>query len=250
MSDALASLLFQSTTRSAVLDLLFVRGVTASVSELARRAGLSPRSVGNEVRHLRPTGLILVETLGGADVVRANRKHVGARHLTALLQTPTTPAVNPGDAKKVRESLAAWGAPLAGVQRVKRHSLHEALLHGLHEAQKDGTVLRVLPTVLARHVGEVDWRGLREDARRQKLKAELGLLVELTAAMTDNAELRTQSTGLQDRRRKKMRFLPEVKNRYEAELAKQRSPEVAGRWGFWMNMSEDSFRGVYEKHGA
>lgn len=133
---------------------------------------------------------------------------------------------------------------------MKHHSLHQALLHGLEEAQKDGTVLRVLPTVLARHVGEVDWPTLREEARRKKLKAELGLLVELTAAVTDNAELRTQATGLQDRRRKKMRFLPEVKNRYEAELAKQRSPEVAGRWGFWINMSEDSFRGVFEKHRA
>jgi hypothetical protein len=250
MSDALTSLLFQSTTRSAVLDLLFVKGVTASVSELARRSGLSPRSVGNEVRHLRPTGLVLVETLGGADVVRANRKHVGARHLTALLQTPTAPALNSGDEKKVRESLAAWGAPLAGVRPVKHLSLHGTLLQGLQEAQKDGTVLRVLPTVLALHASEVDWPSLREEARRQKLKAELGLLVELTASVTDNVELRAQATGLQDRRRKKMRFLPEVKNRYEAELAKQRSPEVAGRWGFWMNMSEDSFRGVFEKHRA
>ena len=240
-------MLFQSATRSAVLDLLFVRGVTASVSELARRSGLSARSVGNEVRHLRPTGLILVETLGGADFVRANRKHVGARHLTALLQTPLVPAIDPGDGKRVRESLAAWGAPLAGARPVKHHSLEAALLQGLQEAWKDGTVLRVLPTVLARHVGEVDWPSMREEARKQKLKAELGLLVELTAAVTENDELRAQANGLRDRRQKKMRFLPEVKNRYEAELAKPRSPEVAGRWGFWMNMSEDSFRSVFEK---
>jgi hypothetical protein len=99
-------------------------------------------------------------------------------------------------------------------------------------------------------VNEIDWAELREDARRRKLKAELGLLVELTAELANTPELKAQVSALQDRRRKTMRFFPDVKNRYEAELAKQRSPQVALRWGFWMNMSESSFRSLLEKHGA
>lgn len=250
MSDVLAATLFQSTTRSAVLNQLFVKGLAASVSELARRTGLSPRSVAKEVRHLNPTGLLLVEAFGGADVVRANLKHVAARHLTALLETPSAAAADPSEAKRVRESLAAWGAPLAALRPAKHHDLQETLLHGLEEAQSDGAVLRVLPLVLAGHLSEVDWTSLREGARRRKVKAELGLLVDLTAAVTEDVSLSAQTSGLQDRRRKQMRFLPEVKNRYEAELAKQRSPEVATRWGFWMNMSVESFRSVFEKHRA
>ena len=250
MSYVLGEVLFQSATRSAVLELLFVRGLSASVSELARRAGLSPRAVGNEVRHLLPTGLVRVDTVGGADVVRANPGHSAARHLRGLLQAPGEPAPDAGEAKRVRESLAAWGAPLAGVRPRKHHPLNEAILRGLEEARRDGTVLRVLPVVLARHRDELDWKGLREDARRRKLKAELGFLADVSALLLNDASLRSQVESLQDRRRRTMRFFPLVKNRYEEDLAKQRSFDVANRWGFWMNMSEDSFRGLLEKHGA
>lgn len=250
MSEVLGSVLFQSATRSAVLELLFVRGLTASVSELARRAGLSPRAVGNEVRHLLPTGLVAVDTVGGADVVRANTSHAAAPHLRGLLQAPGELVVDAAEAKRVRESLAAWDAPLAGVRPRKHHSLSEALLRGLEEARRDGTVLRVLPVVLARHLGELDWKALREDARRRKLKAELGFLIDLTAGLLDDEALRAEAAPLRDRRRRTMRFYPLVKSRFEVELAKQRSPEVATRWGFWMNLSEDSFRGLLEKHRA
>lgn len=250
MSEVLGSVLFQSTTRSALLELLFVRGVTASVSELARRSGLSPRAVGNEVRHLLPTGLVLVENVGRSDVVRANRRHAAARHLRGLLEAPGTSVPDQAEARLLRESLAAWGAPLAGVRPRKHHALNEAVLRGLEEARRDGTVLRLLPVVLARHRAELDWPELREQARRRKLKAELGFLGELSADLLDDPSLRDEVQPLRDRRRRAMRFFPQVKSRYEVELAKQRSPGVATRWGFWMNASTDSFRSLLEKHGA
>lgn len=250
MSDALGPVLFQSQTRSAVLELLFVRGLSASVSELARRSGLSPRAVANEVKHLLPTGLLLVETVGGADVVRGNVKHAVARHLRALFATPGTAGPNETSQRKARESLAHWGAPLAGVRPVCHFGLNESLLRGLEEARHDGTVLRVLPTVLARSVASMDWAGLREDARRRKLKAELGWLIELTAELLDRPELKAEAAALHDKRRRSLRFFPEVKSGYEAELARRRAPDVALRWGFWMNMSTESFRGTLEKHHA
>ena len=250
MSHPLAAVLFQSVTRSAVLDLLFVRGVAASVSELARRAGLSTRSVANEVRHLLPTGLVLVDTVGGADVVRANSKHAGARYLRGLLQTPSTLPEDTVEARKTRESLAAWGAPLATARSLRHYSLNESLLRGLTQARTDGTVLRVLPSVFARHLTLMDWPSLREDARRKKLKAELGLMVELTAQLLERPDLTKQVVALRDKRRRTMSFFSAAKSGYEEELAKQRSPAVAKRWGFWMNMSEESFRSTLEKHRA
>jgi hypothetical protein len=128
--------------------------------------------------------------------------------------------------------------------------LNETLLRGLEASRDDGTVLRVLPVLLARNLDGVEWGALKEDARRRKLKAELGFLVELSAALLGKATLRDQAQSLADRRRRRMRFYPHVKNRYEEAAAKTRSPEVATRWGFWMNLSEDSFRGLLEKHGA
>lgn len=250
MSEVLGSILFQSTTRSALLELLFVRGVSASVSELARRSGLSPRAVGNEVRHLLPTGLVLVESVGRSDVVRANRKHAAARHLRGLLEAPGESTPDENETRQLRESLAAWGAPLAGVRPRKHHSLNEVLLRGLEEARRDGTVLRVLPVVVARNRRALDWPALREESRRRKLKAEFGFLGELCADLLGDPSLSDEVQPLHDRRRRTMRFFPHVKNRYEAELAKQRSPDVARRWGFWMNASTGSFRSLLEKHGA
>jgi hypothetical protein len=34
------------------------------------------------------------------------------------------------------------------------------------------------------------------------------------------------------------------------ELAEHRTPPVARRWGFLMNMGEDSFRALYERHAG
>lgn len=233
MSEVLGAVLFQSATRSALLDLLFVRGLSGSVSELAGRSGLSARSVGNEVRHLLPTGLVLVDTVGGADVVRGNRKHPGARHLRGLLETPGSQAPDATQARQTRESLAAWGAPLAGGRAIRHFPFNESLLRGLEASRVDGTVLRVLPTVLARHLANVDWPALREDARRRKLKAELGLLVELTADLLGDVDLKKEAATLVDLRRKTMHFFPEVKSRTKPKersngLRRSRSAGASG----------------------
>ena len=133
---------------------------------------------------------------------------------------------------------------------MKHHSLEETLLLGLEEARSDATVLRVLPALLARNARDVDWADLREEARRRKLKAELGVVVDLCADVTSTPALSNEVAALHDGRRKSNRYFPEVKNKYEAKLAQLRSPEVAQRWGFWMNASVDSFRDLVEKHGA
>jgi len=250
MSYHLAAALFQSETRSKVLELLFVRGVRGSVSELARRAALSPRGVANEVHHLRATDLVRVESVGGADVVSANEAHPAAVHLRALLQMSAAPAADAKVSRHVRESLAAWGAPLAGVTRRRRFALEETLLRALDEARHDGTVLRVLPVVVARNLESIGWVELKEDARRKKLQQELGFLVDLTGVMLGRENVSARVRDLHDRRRHKMRFFPEPKNRFEEELAKKRSPRVAERWGFWMNMSEESFRSTLDRHRA
>lgn len=247
MSESLGSHLFQSAGRTAILHALLVRGVRASVSELARRAGLSPRAMGREVEHLASTGLVVVERWGNADVVRANPKHPAVRPLRLLLSLPSR-RTGEDDSEQTCQSLAGWGAPLAGVRPGRHFTLEETVLRGLVEARTDGTVLRVLPTLVALNLGALDWVVLLEGARRRKLKAELGFVLEVCALLTGQAEPRERAASLMDRRRRTMRFFPEVKSRFEAALAKQRSPAVATRWGFWMNMSDESFRVTHERH--
>ncbi len=249
MSESLAGTLFQSRTRTSLLELLFVRKLSASVSELSRRAGVSPRAMGNEVRHLLSVGLVSVDRVAASDVVRANLTHSAALHLEALLRMRTSPSGHDRDALRVRQSLAWWGAPLAEVRK-RNFSLEESLLLGLEEATTDGTVLRVLPTLLAKRGNELDWRELKEGARRRKLKAQLGMLVELTSGLVGNSEWPREVEELRDRRTRTPRFFPAVKSPWEAELARSRTPEVAKRWGLWMNVSEESFKSTLELHGS
>jgi DNA-binding transcriptional ArsR family regulator len=241
--------LFPSKARRAVVETLFSgRLLQASVSELARRAGLTPRAVAVEIQNLEEVGLVEVEAIGSAHVVRPNEDHPVTKALRELLSAAAAaPHTDPAD-RKVRRSLAAYGAPLLGEEPRAFYSLVEALLRGLRLARKNATVLRVLPVVLAKHAQELDWTDLKERARGMNLRAELGMLLDLTGTVAGLPELRTQADDLADGRRKRQRFFPEVASSYERKLAEQRSPESATRWHFAMNMTEDSFRVMVRKH--
>ncbi len=246
----LAQALFPGRARRAVLKALFGAGPTsASVSELARRAHLTPRAVSVEVGRLVAAGLVEVEASGAADLVRANRKHPAARALAALLRKSEVGPGSPSH-RDPRPSLAAYGAPLAGVEPRARMGREEALVAGLAAAANDPTLLRVLPVVVLRNEGRLDWHELRARARRAKVRAELGMFLDLTAEVTGHENLREEAHGLQDRRRRVPRYLPGPRSDFERRLADRRTPPAARRWGFRMNLSEESLRAFVRKHCA
>ncbi|MCM2332901.1 MAG: hypothetical protein NDI82_03030 [Anaeromyxobacteraceae bacterium] len=80
------------------------------------------------------------------------------------------------------------------------------------------------------------------------LKAELGMLLELTGTAAGLPALGELAGELMDARRKRPRYLPRVEGAFERQLAEQRSPAAARRWGFYMNMTEDSVRDFVRKH--
>lgn len=246
MSD-LANALFQCETRAALLRLLLVEKRAASVSELARRCGLSPRAVGKEVKHLVGLGLAAVTREGASLVVRAAWEHPACALLASLLTlAPYRPS---GDAQALRESLAAYGAPLAEVTRRAHLPLEATLLGALEAARTDGTVLRVLPVVVAHQRARLDWVELLEGARKAGLKAELGFLLTLTGELLGDASLKGRALALRDRRRTRMAYFPEPRNRFERQIAEEASPAIAKAWGFFMNLSVESFRSLMAKHG-
>lgn len=217
------------------------------MSELARRTDFSVRSVASEVRALESVGLVHVESLGAADVVRLadNAMTAALRTLFQAAQMPTAEE----DATQVKESLAAMGAPL-GVRPIRHLDPDATLVRALRIARRDGTVLRVLPLVVARNEQTLDWAALKERARREKLKGELGVIVDLAGHLLERPSLRRRVADLKDRRRKKMRYFPEPRSSFERALAEGRTPPIARAWGFFMNVSEDSFRSTLSKHGA
>jgi hypothetical protein len=240
--------LFPTAARRAVVELVFSGALTeASMSELARRAELTPRAVAVEVQRLEEAGLVEVHVVGSAHVVRPNARNPACSALSDLVKAAGGTSATTGD-RNVRRSLAAYGAPLAGEEPKPSFSLPETLLRGLRAARGDATVLRVLPVVVAKHAEELDWKDLTERARRMNLRAELGMLLELTAKVADLPNLRARAAELSDGRRKRPRYFPLVKGAFERQLAARRSPEAATRWHFLMNMTEDSFRETVRKH--
>jgi len=149
-----------------------------------------------------------------------------------------------------RPSLAAYGTPLVGVGPAQEMGREEALVAGLQEARTDPTLLRALPVMVLRNEGRLDWDDVRGRARRGKLNAELGMLLDLTAAVSGHASLREQARGLADRRRRVPRYLPEPASQFERRLADKRTPAAARRWGFRMNMSQESLGEFVRKHVA
>jgi hypothetical protein len=241
--------LFPTKARRALVELLFSGAVgEASMSELARRAGLTPRAVAVEVQRLEEADLVEVHAHGPAYVVRPNARSAPVQALAQLVrsaaETPSAGALE----RSVRRSLAAYGAPLLGEEPRPAFSLSETLLRGLRAARSDATVLRVLPVVLAKHAKNLDWADLMERARRMNLRAELGMLLDLTAKVASLPDLRAHAAELSDARRKRPRYFPHVEGAFEKQLAARRTPEAATRWHFVMNMTEDSFREMVRKH--
>jgi DNA-binding transcriptional ArsR family regulator len=248
--SAALSALFPSKARRAVLDALFSGKLTsASVSELARRARLTHRAVSMEVEKLQEAGLVVVEALGSAHVVRANERHPATAALKGLLRSVASGAEGGAEEEHaVRASLVAFGAPLLGDEPQRHYTLSDTVLRGLKLARIDATVLRVLPLVVAKHAHNFDWTDLRERARRMNLKAELGMLLDLTSDVANLPALRTEADPLRDGRRKRERFFLPVHGQGERKLARMRTPASAARWQFYMNMPEDLFRETLRKH--
>lgn len=245
--------LFPSKARRALLETLFSGTLeSASVSELARRARLTPRAVSVEVEKLQEAGLVEVEAIGSAHVVRANGRHPVSAALKRLLNSARPGLGEGADAERrtVRESLAAYGAPLLGDEPRRHYTLSDTVLRGLKLARTDATVLRVLPLVVFKHVRDFDWTDLRERARRMNLKAELGMLLDLTSDVASLPAVRAEARQLSDGRRKRKRFFHPVHGQFERELAQMRTPASAARWGFFLNMPEDAFRETLRKHAA
>jgi hypothetical protein len=139
--------------------------------------------------------------------------------------------------------LAAYGARAADASADVRGAgagtgLEEAVVLGLAGARRDAGFLRLLPLVLARQVASLDWERLRALAVARGLRAELGMVLDLTADVAGLPELRLQAEPLRDGRRSRERYLPESMTPEQREAARRNAPQAARRWKFLMDLSD------------
>jgi transcriptional regulator with XRE-family HTH domain len=215
------------------------RGLTKA--ELARRSGIPPETV----RRLLSTGSAnpTLETVLG--LLRPLGLGLG------LAELPNPVEEAPADPELVRVWLAHLGAPLYGTSSMKRESVprpEHVLAEALQLAREDATVARALPVAVWRTREAVDMAELRRMAAQRGQVRTLGFFLELTSELSGDTSLAREAHKVRPRSkpRRAVQFF-RVRSRLERRLAEAKTPDVARRWNFRMNMSLDSFTSMFRK---
>jgi hypothetical protein len=247
----LLSYLVTSRARRRLLRLVWMDGAVGGVSDLARQAGVSFASAHRELAAMRAEGLARAERAGAELVYRAHPGYRQAGLVRRLLREEGSAPRSLADGDRVRGWLAAAGAPLLALRRPAGRvpPLEEVLAEGLAASHQDATVARVLPIVLWRHRDRLDHERLVDAATRRNERQALGFFLELTGLLGGDRRMASLSERLRDRRRTRLRpYFARAHGRMALALARRRTPALARRWGYLMNMDLDGFAQAFGKH--
>jgi len=168
-----------------------------------------------------------------------------------LAKLPEAGEAAPADPELVRVWLAHCGAPLYGQSAVKSEEvprLEYVFAEALKLAREDASVARALPPALWRARGRLDMPELRRLADERGHGRTLGFFLELTAELGGEPALARAARPLRPlRARKRASQFFKVRSRLERQLAEVKTPPIARRWGFRMNMGQDSFESMFRK---
>jgi hypothetical protein len=240
--------LVTSRARRQLLRRLWSDKASGSVSELARATGVSFAAAHRELEAMKAAGLTVAERSGVATVYRANLTHPQGEALTALL-TAAPPLHRVSEEQRLRGQLAALGAPLGGPSPKRALPVEDVLADGLVLAHQSPTVARVLPVAFWRQRDKLDYERLERAATARDERHSLGFYLELTGRLGRDPRLVRSARSLRDRRRTALRpFFSGGRGEFARAAAEERSPALARRWGWLMNMELDSFSTAFRKH--
>jgi DNA-binding transcriptional ArsR family regulator len=241
--------LVTSRARRQLLRRLWVDGASGSVSALARAAGVSFATAHRELDAMKAAGLALAKREGVATVYRANVAHRQAEVLRSLLAGSPDTRTTPQD-QRMRGQLTALGAPLGGpAPKGRQLAAEDVLADGLVLAHQSPTVARVLPVAFWRQRDTLDYERLEQAATERDERHALGFYLELTGTLGRDPRLVRRAGRLRDHRRTALQpFFSVGRGAFGMQLAREKSPSVARRWGFLMNMELDSFASAFRKH--
>jgi DNA-binding MarR family transcriptional regulator len=250
----LLDFLLPSKARQGLVAALLRERVRGSMSDLARRAGVTPAAAKKEVDQMLAAGLVVSERDGRRKMVRANDRSPQVRALRRLLDHldgETDSGARESD-ELVRAWLGHYGAPLlvsAHLPASKVPSFEETFAHGLGLAHRDATVAEVLPLVLWNHRNDLDLAELVRLATKQDEAQALGLFLDLTAALGRHRAFARAAETLRDGRYRRMKYFFTADGRTELsrEVARMHTPKLARRWHFFMNMPFEGFESHFRK---
>lgn len=237
--------LFPTRARQELLGEVFAKHAVGNASELGRRCHVSPRMAGLVLSEFLRAGLVVCEGVGASFVYRSAETPVvdALRHLLVVAMSAEVSKPDP----TLDAAMAWFGAPLLRAEPKRHGSLENAFANAAKSARRDPTLFKTLPVVLLKNENAFDWDLLRDCALRACSKAEVGMLLDVTAEVADSSALRQVATTFRDHRRVRMEFFFEPRNEFDEHLAKKRTPSVVRRWKYWMNMELDSLRSTVKK---
>jgi hypothetical protein len=128
-------------------------------------------------------------------------------------------------------------------------ALELVVAEALALSHQDAAVARVLPLVLWRNRAKLDHEELVHQASLRNESQALGFFLELAGTLGSDPRLKAQARLLRDRRRTRVRpFFTRARGRRELALARTRTPALARRWGYLLNMDLASFGSTFDKH--
>jgi hypothetical protein len=213
-----------------------------SKAELARRGRLPPETV----RRLLTSPEANPHFSMVADLLRP----AGLGLFVGKVGVPAENA--PADPELVQAWLAHLGAPLYGSTAVEVSDVpppERVFAEALPLARREAALARALPLALYRTRKRLDFGLLRRLARERGQGRTLGFFLDLTAELSGDRSLAREARPLarKERRRKRASQFFKLRSATERRLAELKTPAVARRWGFRMNMSADSFASMFRK---
>lgn len=143
-------------------------------------------------------------------------------------------------------SLVAYGAPLT-VRGAPEIPLEEAVVAGLAVLGPKPRVFLCLPLVLVANVERLQPDALRRLAVEAGLEAELGMVLELTAAVSGDKRFAAMAAELVPLAGPP-RFLTTRDGEFLRRGAERVTPDLVRRWGFRNHTPLSSFFEFYTKH--
>ena len=213
-----------------------LRGLTKA--ELARRSHVRAETV----RHLLTADAANPTLTNALDMLRPLGLAVD------LVQLPQH------QAKPTRDQVYAWlshyGAALYGSTRVNPSTVPEpetVLAEGLKLSRQSASVARALPVALWKNRQRLNMDRLRREAERRGQTRVLGFFLDLTTKLSGETMFAAAAAKLYARAPAKPTQFFRPTTWRERRLAELRTPAVARKWRFRMNMPMDSFVSMFEK---
>src|ERR1035441_2815425 len=207
-----------------------------SKAELARQSRVRAETV----RHLL-TGKTVNPTL--SNVLDMLRPLGLGLELAELSDQPLEPTSD-----DLKGWLAHYGAPLYGPRNLTAVPPPEtALSAALPLARTSASVARALPLALWKTRKRLDLDRLLKEAERRGQARTLGFFLDLTSRLSGDLAFQRAAKKLQVRPRPRPTQFFHPTTPRERKLAELRTPGVARKWGFRMNMEMESFESMFDK---